>query len=241
VRFGGIQMGRVVENADRLIAKGSLPSAWQVFFLFSSALFLGTVCLHAQCPDTGQTKVIKPDQGTGYYFYRFMGDRSIRYFLDGKTFSFNDKDDPGRTFIFIDNIAYESILVDRADFAKYIKGSKPIDILRAQAKYEQDYYKKLDPSMVITDYGPPSNENTDGRNDRSFNLWKKENPPGKEAATQYFVSTLIKDRVVVLSLMLVKPSVTEDDVFLQLQKYTSYFDLISSDQCAKVLSMPAAP
>jgi hypothetical protein len=36
-----------------------------------------------------------------------MGDSSFRYFLDGKTFSFNEKDDPGKTFIFIDDIAYE--------------------------------------------------------------------------------------------------------------------------------------
>jgi hypothetical protein len=234
-------MRGTVQNADWLTAKASLPSALRVFFLFASALFLGTVNLDAQCPDTGQTKVIKPNQGTGYYFYRFMGDSSFRYFLDGKTFSFNDKDDPGKTIIFIDDMAYESILVDRADFAKYIKGSKPIDILRAQAKYEQDYYKKAVPSIVITDYGPPSNEKADSSDDRSFYLWKKENPPGKDVATQYLVSTLIKDRVVVLSLMLLKPSVTEDDVFRQLEKYTSNVESISSDQCAKVLSMATAP
>jgi len=35
----------------------------------------------------------------------FMGESSFRYFLDGKTFSFNDKDDPGKTIIFIDDIA----------------------------------------------------------------------------------------------------------------------------------------
>jgi len=234
-------MKGLVQNADRLTAKGSLTSVKRMFFLFFSALFLGAINLYAQCPDTGQTKVIKPNQGTGFYFYRFLGDNSFRYFLDGKTFSYNDTDDPGRTFIFIDDMAYESILVNRADFAKYIKGSKPIDILRAQAKYEQDHYKKLVPSIVITDYGLPSNVNPDSSEDRLFYLWKKENPPGKESATQYLVSTLIKDKVVLLSIMLTKASVTEDDIFLQLQKYTSYFDLMTSDQCAKVLSMPSAP
>jgi hypothetical protein len=233
-------MRGVVQNANRLTAEGSLTRAWRIFFLFPSVLFLGTLGLHSQCPDDGQTKAIKPNQGTGYYFYRFLGDSSFVYFLDGKTFSFNDKDDPGRTIIFIDDMAYESILEDRADFAKYIKGSKPIDILRAQAKYEQDHYKKLVPSIVITDYGPPSNENPDSGDDRLFYLWKKENPPGKELATQYLVSTLIKDRVVLLSIMLLKPSVSEHDVFLQLQRYTSNFELISSDQCAKVPSMPIA-
>jgi hypothetical protein len=229
------------QNSDRLTAKASLPSVWRLFFLFSSAVFLGSASLHTQCPDNGQTKVIKPNEGTGYYFYRFLGESSFVYFLDGKTFSFNDKDDPGKTIIFIDDMAYESILEDKADFAKYIKGPKPVDILRAQAKYEQDYYKKMVPSVVITDYGPPSNENADGADNRHFYLWKKENPPGKEAATQFLLSALIKDKVVVLSIMLLKPSVTEDEVFLQIQKYTSNLSLLSSAQCAKVLSMPTAP
>ena len=167
-------MRGVVQNSDRLTPKNSLPSAWQMFFLFSSALFLGTVNLHAQCPDTGQTKVIKPNQGTGYYFYRFIGDSSFRYFLDGNKFSFNEKDDPGRTFIFIDDFAYESILVERVDLAKYVKSSKDIDILRAQAKHEQDYFKRADPSIVITDYGSSARKNLDGSDDRLFYLWKKE-------------------------------------------------------------------
>jgi hypothetical protein len=234
-------MRSMVQNAHRLTAKSSSALPWQMLFLPFSALLLGTVNLHSQCPDNGQTKVIKPDQGTGYYFYRFLGDSSFRYFLDGKTFSFNDKDDPGRTFIFIDDIAYESILVAREDLAEYVKSSNPEDVLRAQAKNEQDYFKKLDPSMVITDIGLAFRKNPDGSDDRLFYLWKKENPLGKQAATQYMCSTIIKDGVVVLSLMPMKASVSKDDVFLQIQKYTSHFDLMSSDQCAKVLSMPAAP
>jgi hypothetical protein len=234
------KVGSAVQNADRLTAKGSLPSAWRIFFLFSSVLLLGTVSA-SQCPDTGQTKVIKPNQGTGYDFYRFMGESSFRYFLDGKTFPFNDKDDSGKTFTFIDDIAYESILVERVDLAEYVKSSKTIDVLRAQAQPQQDYFKRADPSMLITDYGPASRKNPDGSDDRLFYLWKKENPPGKKAATQYLCSTLIKDGVVVLSLMPLKASVSEDDVLAQIQKYTSRFDSLSSDQCAQVLSMPSAP
>jgi hypothetical protein len=234
-------MGGVVRNADWQIAKSSLVSAWRALFLFSSFLLLGTLSLHSQCPATGQTKVIKPDLGTGYHFYRFMGDSSFRYFLDGKTFSFNDKADPGKTFIFIDDMAYESILVERADLAEYVKSSKAIDILRAQAKREQGYFKKLDPSIVITDYGPSVRKDPDGSDDRLFYLWKKENPAGKKVATQYLCSTLIKDGVVVLSLMPTKASVSEDDFWLQIQTYTSHFDVLSSDQCKLVLSMPSAP
>jgi hypothetical protein len=234
-------MGSALQSADQLTVKGPLPSAWRVFLLFSSVLFLGTVSLHSQCPNTGQTKVIKPNQGSGYYFYRFMGDSSFRYFLDGKKFSFNDKDDPGKTFIFIDDVAYESILVERAYLAEYVKSSKEIDILRAQAKHMQDYFKANVPSIIITDYGPSSRKKPDGSEDRLFYLWKKENPPGKEAATQYLCSTLIKNGVVVLSFMPLKASVSEDDVWLQIQTYTSHFDLLSSDQCAQVLSMPSAP
>ena len=234
-------MRNVVQNADRLTAKGSSSSASRIRFLLSSVLLLGTVYLHSQCPNTGQTKVIKPDQGTGYDFYVFRGDSSFRYFLNGKTFSFNDKDDPGRTFIFIDDIAYESIVVERAALAEYVKSSKTEDILRAQAKHHQEYFKSTVPSILITDYGPNSRKNPDGSEGRLFYLWEKENPPGKEAATQYLLSTLIKDGVVILSIIVRKASVTEDDVWNQIQKYTSHFDLLSSDQCKQVLSMPSAP
>ena len=235
-------MGSVVQNANRLIATPSLPSACRMVFLVSFVLTLGSVCLHSQCPNNGQTKVIKPNEGTGFDFYRFLGDNSFRYFLDGKTFSFNDKDDPGRAILFIDNIAYESIVKDRDMFKKYIKGSKAEDILRAEAKQHQDYFKSAVPSIVITDVGiSPGEKNLDGSEGRAFYLWKKENPPEKEAATQYLCSTVVKDGVVVLSIMLIKPSVSEDDVFQQLREYTSHFDTLSGDQCAQVLAMPSAP
>ena len=76
---------------------------------------------------------------------------------------------------------------------------------------------------------------------RAFYLWKKENPKGKELATQYLGSTMVKDGVVVLPIMLVKASVSEDDVFRQLREYTSRFDTLSGEKCAQVLAMPNAP
>jgi hypothetical protein len=236
-------MGSVVQNANRLIANTSSASGWRMVLLVSFMLMLGPAYLHSQCPDNGQTKVIKPDKGTGYYFYMFLGDSSFRYFLDGKTFSFNDKDDPGKTIIFIDNMAYESIVKDkdRDDIKKYIKGSKAEDLLLAEAKQQQDHVKSIVPSVVITDFGISSGNDPDGSEGRAFYLWKKENPPGKEAATQYFCSTVVKNGVVVLSIMLIKPSVSEDDVFRQLREYTSHFDLLSSEKCKQVLSMPSAP
>lgn len=223
-------MGSVVGNSYRLIANASSTSAWRMVFLVSFMLILGPVYLHAQCPDNGQTKVIKPNKGTGYYFNVFMGDSSFRYFLDGKTFSFNDKDDPGKTIIFIDDMAYESIVRDSDDFKKYIKGSKAGDILLAEAKQHQEYVKSIVPSIVITDFGISSGNDPDGSEGRAFYLWKKENPPGKEVATQYFCSTVVKNGIVVLSIMLIKPGVSEDDVFRQLREYTSHFDTLSGDK-----------
>ena len=231
-------MESVMKNRERLTVKDPLPSAWRMFFLFFFVLFSGTVRLLSQCPNTGQTKVIKPDTGTGYSFYKFLGDGSFSYFLDGKTFSFNGKDDPGRTIIFIDNIAYESILVERVELKKYVKSSKDLEVLRAQAKHHQDYFKRVDPTMVITDFGPSEGETPE---DRLFYLWKKESPPGKKAATQYLLSTQIKDGVVVLSIMPMEASISEEDVFVQIRKCTSYFNTLSSDRCAKVLALPSAP
>jgi len=237
-------MGSVAQNANRLIANASSASACRMVFLIPLMLILGPALLYSQCPDNGQTKVIKPNQGTGYDFYVFMGDSSFHYFLDGKTFSFNDKDDPGKTIIFIDNMAYESIVKDknRDDIKKYIKGSKAEDILRAEAKQHQEHFKSLVPSTVITDFGiAPGERNPDGSEGRAFYLWKKEDPSVKEGATQYLCSTVVKNGVVVLSIMLTKPSISEEDVFRQLREYTSHFDPLSGDQCAQVLAMPTAP
>jgi len=236
-------MGSAAQNANRLIANASSASAWRIVFLVSVMLMQGPLFLHSQCPDNGETKVIKPNEGTGYYFYKFLGDSSFRYFLDGKTFSFNEKDDPGKTIIFIDDIAYESIVKDkdRDDIKKYLKGSKAEDLLLAEAKQHQDHFKNLVPSIVITDFGISSADNPDGSKGRAFYLWKKENAPGKEVATQYLCSTVVKNGVVVLSTMLIKPPVSEDDVFRQLREYTSHFDTLSGDQCAQVLAMPSAP
>jgi len=237
-------MGRVVQNASRLIADASPASAWRMIFLLSFILMLGPTYLHSQCPDNGQTKVIKPNEGTGYYFYMFLGDSSFRYFLDGKTFSFNDKDDPGKTIIFIDDMAYESIVKDKDwdEIKKYLKGSKDEDILRAEAKQHQVHFKSLAPSIVITDFGiSPGEKNPDGSEGRAFYLWKKEDPKVKDGATQYLCSTVVKNGIVVLSIMLIKPTVKEEDVFRQLREYTSHFDTLSGDKCAQVLAAPSAP
>ena len=233
-------MRSVVQDANRLMAATASASTYRMVFLVSFVLMLSPVCLHSQCPDNGQTKVIKPNKGTGYYFYVFMGDSSFRYFLDGKTFSFNDKDDPDKTVIFIDDMAYESIVKDkdRGD----IKGSKAEDILLAEAKQHQEHFKSLVPSIVITDLGiSPGEKNPDGSEGRAFYLWKKEDPTVKEGATQYLCSTVVKNGVVVLSIMLIKPSVSEDDVFRQLRAYTSHFDTLSGEKCAQVLGAPSAP
>ena len=172
-------MGSMAQNANRLIANASSASAWRMVFLLSFLLMLGPACLHSQCPDNGQTKVIKPNEGTGYYFNVFMGESSFRYFLDGKTFSFNDKDDPGKTIIFIDDMAYESIVKDKDwdEIKKYLKGSKDEDILRAEAKQHQEYFKSLAPSIVITDFGiAPGEKNPDGSEGRAFYTLEKGRP-----------------------------------------------------------------
>lgn len=218
-----------------------LKSNAQLFFLFLSISSLGTASLHPQCPNTGQTKVIKPDEGTGFYFYEFLGDSSFHYFLDGKAFSLNDKDDPGKTFLFIDKMIYEPLLIERAQLQEYTKSSKDIDIVRAQARYEQDLFKKRVPSMLIKDYGPAYTKNPDGSDNRLFYLWRKESAPGETAATQYLCSTMVKDRLFVMSFMPAEGSIPADEMIRQIQNYMSHFDLLSSSQCAQVLAMPTAP
>ena len=210
------------------------PTARSFVLLFSLS-FVGAVNLYPQCPDTGQSKVFQSKAGKGFYVYEFLGESSFQYFLEGTNFSFNDKDNPGKTYIFVDKMAYEPLLIERAQLQEYTKSSKAIDILAAQAKYEQGYFKRTDPSMSITDYGPASMKNPDGSDGRLFYLWKKESAPGKTAATQYLVSTMINDRLFVMSFMPKEGSIPEDEMMRQIQSYTSHFDLVSGTECAQVL------
>lgn len=233
-------MAGVLRRGRGLSEKDELRSISRALLVLFFALFAGNGNLRSQCPDTGETKVIKPSQGTGFYFYKFLGDSSYLYFLDGTTFSFNDRDDPGRNFTFIDDFAYESNLTSRAELEKYVTSPDAADILRAQAKQEQKDFKRSIPAMVITDCGASALKNADGNNGRLFYLWKKENAPGSKATTQYLVSTLIKGGVVVLSVMPLKESISEADAISQIQKYTSHFDLLTSSQCARALSAPTS-
>jgi len=234
-------MQSFVQSTDRSIPKSALRSALRLFFLIAFFLGSGAIRLRSQCPNTGETKVFNSKQGAGFYFYKFLGSGSFRYFLEGKTFSLNDKDDPGKTFLFIDKIIYEPLLLERAEMKDYVKSSKPADALREQAKHAQEHFKSVDASMVITDYGPASSENPDGSEGRVFYLWKKKSSPGKTNATQFLVSTVVPDGVFVMSLMSSDLAVTDDDLMRQVESYTSHFDLLSSRQCAQVLETPSAP
>jgi hypothetical protein len=229
------------QNADRPSASSALRFLKPIVLLLSVITPSGHARLHAQCPSTGETKVIKPNQGTGYSFYVFKGDGSFRYFLDGQTISLTSKDDPEKTFVFIDDMAYEPLFIERAQLQTYTKSTNLTDILRAQAKYEQGYFKNADPSMLITDYGPASRKSSGGSEDRVFYLWKKESAPGKTAATQYLVSTPVKDGIFVMSFMPRSGSISEEAMFPVIQSYTSRFDTLSSNQCGQVLAMPSAP
>jgi hypothetical protein len=102
------------------------------------------------------------------------------------------------TRIFIDDFVYEPLLVERADFAKYAKSSDALDILRTGETCTRAFQDHC-PRDGHTDYGPSARKNTDGSEDRTFYLWKKEKPFGSEPAPQYLVSTLVDAEVVIMS------------------------------------------
>jgi hypothetical protein len=121
----------------------------------------------SQGPDTGETKGIKPNEGTGYCFYRLIGIHSFQCFLDGKDCSFNSNDDD-RTFTFIDKMAFEVILINKASFKGYIKKNTKLGILQAQAKYEQACFKKLIKKIRITSLGEYWRPDAKGNPERLF-------------------------------------------------------------------------
>lgn len=102
--------------------------------------------------------------------------------------------------MFMDDVAYESILVERTDLAGCVTSLKAIDMLRAQAKHQHGYFKRADPS--IGDHGLWTGPPTILLAVKTANSLEKGKSCWKKAATQYLCSTLIKDGAVVLSFYL---------------------------------------
>ncbi len=207
---------------------------WSLTFLFMCA----SVSLASQCPDTGETKVVKPFKGSGFYFYRLIGIHSFQYFLDGKEFSSNSKDNSDHTYTFIDKMAFEVVLVNKAAFKKYIKKDTPQGILEAHAKYGQAYFKEILKKTKITNLGHYWRPDKKGNPERLFLFWKKDSPSKSGVATQYLLSTMLDNDVVVALSIIPLIGCTEADVFQQAKNYTGHFDLLTAEQCSH---LPQAP
>ena len=208
------------------------------FYLCAMSLLVPYNTAAAQCPNTGETKVIKPNVGAGYNFYYLIGAKSFQYYLDGKNFSMLETNDPSRHFFRVDKLGFEVMLAPKSDFKKFIKKLTLRSLLEAQAQYEQDYFKELSPNIVITDLGIKQQIDTNGAPGRFFLLWKKQNAVSDANGVQYLLSTPLDNNTVVVLSALILEGATESDVFAQLKTYTSRFNHVSSEQCQQLSSKP---
>jgi hypothetical protein len=198
-------------------------------------LFISTSLAYAnpldQCPDTGETKVIKPHTGSGYWFYRLIGNHSFKYFLDGSSFNMNDRDSPGKTYFFIDKLGFEVMLIHRDSFMDSKLAPSPKDVLLAQAKYEQAYFKENMPEVQITNIGFKYSKDTLSKPSKPFYLWKQFKSKNGPNSSQFLLSTMLDNFVVVVLSILPLKGSTEIDALHQVDTFVNHFDHLSSNEC----------
>jgi hypothetical protein len=130
----------------------------------------------------------------------------------------------------VDNLAHEIVVVKIADFLKTQKAGDDSDILTAQAKYEQAYFKSHDSTFVITDFGFNHRAASEDFPSRTYFLWKKENAPDKPWGVQYLCATVVNDKVVVISIIPLNQE-AEMTILTHIKHIAGSFDILSSELC----------
>jgi len=183
----------------------------------------------AGCPDTKSTVVFNSRQGGSYLFYYLLGDRTVRFTVEGKSFRMDTGRIPGHALYEIDDKVLQMDRVDRKNFASFVRGDGEEQTLDAQARYEQHYVQSMAPEVVITDLGARTRTEAEGKNPRLFRIWKFQMP---ESQAQYSLTTLMDaDTVLMISASL--PG-TEEEALGVLRSYAASLQAVSKTDCARI-------
>ncbi len=133
--------------------------------------------------------------GEGFTYFPTSGDRLFAMSLPGKHFT--PHRDLSRPAMQIDGVFYQFLFVPISAFSP---GPRPSDaeLLSRHARWEFDAARRAGgPLDRFADLGNKDRPATDGREAATFKLWRMHN--ADDTATQFFVTTIVGDEVVVMS------------------------------------------
>lgn len=135
------------------------------------------------------------NEGEGFTYFPTSGDRLYAMSLPGKAFA--PRRELSRLAMQIDGVFYQFLFVPISAFSP---GPRPSDaeLLSRHARWEFDAARRAGgPLDRFADLGNRDRAATDGREAATFKLWRMHN--ADDTATQFFVTTVVGDEVVVMS------------------------------------------
>lgn len=193
------------------------------------ALALTTPWSSAGCPDTKSTVVFNSRDGGSYLFYYLLGEKTVRFTVEGKSFRMDTGRIPGHALYEVDEKVLQVGRVDRKNFAPFVQGDGEADTLDAQARYEQHYIQSMAPEAKITDLGTRTRTDAEDKNPRLFRLWKFQMP---EMRAQYSLTTLMDaDTVLMISAALSMDDAVSLDA---LRGYAASVQTVSAADCDRI-------
>jgi len=182
------------------------------------------------CAKSGWTG-LRANDGRGYLFYVYRDAPDLYFAIPGKQVSFPDGPKSPPRF-FIDEILYQSLLVNPANFMKDEKGIADLDVLKRHATYEFEYMLKTPtPLRKFVELGPRVKPAANGQPSFTFYLWGAIDPGDLKGARQFFLTTLSAGDVVVLS-AIVRDQTFDDLVLEALVTYGNSFQhILKKENC----------
>jgi uncharacterized protein YbgA (DUF1722 family) len=195
-----------------------------------ATVFSSAAAFPSPCAKSGWTG-LRADDGSGFIFYVYRDAPDIYFLLTGVQTSFPDKSKTPPQF-FIDGVFYQTLLVKPSQFMKVEKGVADLDILKQHQKYEWDFMQKTPtPLRKLDELGPRVKAASSEQPSFTFYLWAAVDPKDAHGSRQYFLTTVSKGDVFVLSAMVANDT-QANLAFDAFESYISYFQhILSKKDC----------
>lgn len=190
----------------------------------------------AHCAPPGQVNVFKAAEGGSFIFYPSASYGDTVFAIPGEAFRKDAGAPPDKTEFFVDGIHYEFITTNKAEF---IGASKDIDdatVLAKYAAYENRFAQSVGTTLTeFQDLGNREKDASQGNPKFTFKLWLLKNPKDPKGPRQYYLTTVVGDRVASLS-AIIQDTSFEAQAMSAFNSFASSFQYVAPDQACPNLS-----
>lgn len=210
--------------------------------LAAAALFaIAAPPAHAiKCAPAGTVNVFNAQGGYVFIVSKTYGDGA--FMIPGSLFRKDAGAPPGSTQFTVDDVHYQYLSVPKAKFVASVAKADDASILAMHARLEHKFALNAgSPFTSFQDQGNRPKEAAQGSPAFLFKLWTLKDPKKPQGASQYMLSTVVGDEVVLLSAIM--PSAAhEKRTMAVFDRYAASYALLQSQSdCPPPKPAAAAP